>query len=147
MTRSRRRRVLSALLWLGATTAGVAQTPEDIFKRGNAAYEQGRYGEAAEAYRSLLRYDVRDAIVEFNLGNAEFRVGNLGMAILHYERARRLDPVDRDIRANLEFASSLRFDRVERPPQTAVVSWIQATQDRLGPEDRTAHGCNGRAAG
>jgi tetratricopeptide (TPR) repeat protein len=114
--------------------AAFAQTPEDIFHRGNAAYEQGRYADAVEAYRSLLRYDVRDPIVEYNLANAEFRVGNLGRAILHYERARRLDPTDPDIQNNLEFARSRCFDRVETPRQAAVARWLRALQNRLGPD-------------
>ena len=128
--------LVAALLLLASSGSAPlqAQTPEDIFMRGNAAYEEGHYAESVEAYRSLLRYDVRDPIVEYNLGNAEFRVGNLGLAILHYERARRLDPIDEDIRSNLEFARSFCFDRVDRPPQAAVVRWLQATQNGLGPD-------------
>jgi tetratricopeptide (TPR) repeat protein len=131
-------RVVVGLLAAGSLllplTATRAQTPEDIFNRGNAAYEQGRYADAAEAYRSLLRYEIRDSIVEYNLGNAEFRVGNLGLAILHYERARRLDPVDRDIQTNLEFVRSRCFDRVEAPQQASVVTWLRMLQNRLGPD-------------
>jgi tetratricopeptide (TPR) repeat protein len=123
-----------ALLWLLGAPGSSAQSPEDTFNRGNAAYEEGQYEVAAEAYRSLLRYEIRDPIVEYNLGNAEFRLGNLGRAILHYERARRLDPIEPDIRANLEFARSLCFDRVESLPQAAVVGWVRAAQDRLGPD-------------
>jgi len=124
----------AALSLLLPLTAARAQTPEDIFKRGNAAYEQGRYADAAEAYRSLLRYEVRDSIVEYNLGNAEFRVGNVGQAILHYERAHRLDPIDPDIQANLEFARSRCFDRVETPQQASIVRWLRAAQNGLGPD-------------
>jgi tetratricopeptide (TPR) repeat protein len=122
------------MAWLLFAQGGRAQTPEDIFKRGNAAYEQGQYEAAAEAYRSLLRYEIRDPVVEYNLGNAEFRLGRLGQAILHYERAKRLDPVEPDIRTNLEFARSLCFDRVESRQQAAVVGWMHATQNRLGPD-------------
>src|SRR4029077_19623718 len=42
--------------------------------------------------------------VYFNLGNAYFRAGNPGRAILNYERARRLMPRDPDLHANLGFA-------------------------------------------
>jgi hypothetical protein len=134
MNRCRRFGIPVALVWLLVASVGRAQTPEDIFKRGNAAYEQGRYEAAAEAYRSLLRYEIHDPVVEYNLGNAEFRLGNLGQAILHYERAKRLDPVEPDIRANLEFARSLCFDRVEAPQQAAVIGWMHAAQNRLGPD-------------
>jgi tetratricopeptide (TPR) repeat protein len=128
-----RRTALAAGVLCLAAGAAVAQSPEELFRRGNQAYEQGEYEAAAEAYRSVLQYDIRDPIVEYNLGNAEFRRGNLGRAILHYERARRLDPIDSDIAANLEFARSLCFDRVEPPQQAAVVRWVHAAQDRIGP--------------
>jgi hypothetical protein len=38
----------------------------------------------------------------YNLGNAYARAGMPGMAVLNYERATLLDPVDPDIRANLQ---------------------------------------------
>ena len=39
-----------------------------------------------------------------NLGNAEFKLGNLGPAILAWERAHSLDPWNRNTAANLRFA-------------------------------------------
>jgi hypothetical protein len=110
-----------------------AETPEEIFGRGNHAFEEGRFDEAAEAYRSLLRYGISDPRVEYNLGNAEFRRGQLGEAILHYERARRLDPVDPDVRANLAFARTLRLDEVPEPTLPAPVRGLVTLQDRIGP--------------
>jgi len=121
------------LLSLAAETVSAA-TPEEIFERGNTAYEEGRFLDAAEAYRAVLRYRIRDAVVEFNLGNAEFRLGNLGPAILHYERARRLAPTDRDVLANLDYARSLCRDRVEAPPEIAIVGWLRDAQSAVGPD-------------
>jgi hypothetical protein len=130
-------RTVTALLLLagGALMTVIwGQTPEEVFQQGNASYERGLYQEAAEAYRGLLRYQIADPVVEYNLGNAEFRLGNLGAAILHYERARRLDPVDADTLANLAFARSFCFDRVEAPQQAVVLRWLHAAQHRLGPD-------------
>ena len=124
---------LTASVLFAAVGTIAAQSPEELLREGNRAYEQGRYEAAAEAYRSVLRYGIRDPIVEYNLGNAEFRRGNLGRSILHYDRARRLDPVDPDIAANLDFARSHCFDRVEPPEQAAVARWVRAAQNRLGP--------------
>jgi hypothetical protein len=42
--------------------------------------------------------------VYFNLGNAWFKAGQTGRAILAYRRAESLSPRDPDIRANLQFA-------------------------------------------
>lgn len=127
--------MLTALLSLPLLSfPAVAETPEEIFARGNAAYEAGRYDEARDAYRTLLKYRIRDARVHYNLGNTEFRLGRLGSAILHFERARRLDPVDEDIRQNLEYARTFCFDRVEPAPVPAAVTWLRGVQDRIGPD-------------
>lgn len=126
--------LLVALLAVSGSALGQGESPEEIFNRGNSAYEQGRYEEAAEAYRTLLRYRIRDARLEYNLGNAEFRLGRLGHAILHYERARRLAPEDPDIATNLELARSLTLDRVEEPAQPLFLKWLHRLQDQLGPD-------------
>lgn len=122
------------LLVLASFPAARAETPEELFERGNAAYQSARYDEAATAYETIVKYGIRDPRVEYNLGNAYFRLGNLGRAILHYERAHRLSPVDGDILANLELARSRRFDRVEAEEVAAVVRWTRGAQDRLGPD-------------
>jgi tetratricopeptide (TPR) repeat protein len=128
-----------ALLALSFGAGAVAQTPEDVFLEGNAHYENGRYAAAAVSYRNVLRYQIRDPVLEYNLANTEFRLGNLGQAILHYERALRLDPSDREIVANLDFARSFRHDQLEADRPAAVVRWVYLLQHRLGP-DRQAWG-------
>jgi tetratricopeptide (TPR) repeat protein len=128
------RQIAAAAAALLMASSAAAQTPDEIFNRGNSSYERGEYAQAAEAYETVLRYGIRDPRVEYNLGNAEFRLGHLGKAILHYERARRMNPTDRDIKANLEYARSFCFDRVEQPDLMAAVRWVRAVQDRLGPD-------------
>jgi tetratricopeptide (TPR) repeat protein len=122
-----------ALALLAAAPAS-AETPEEIFSRGNAAFENGRFEEAGEAYQTVLRYGIRDGRVEYNLGCAAFRLGRLGEAVLHFERARRLDPTDSDIRANLELARARCYDRVEAPEVAAPIRMVKALQDRIGPD-------------
>lgn len=124
----------AALILAAAPGRGQAATPEEVFDRGNEAYEQGRFEEAAEAYRTVLRYGIADARVEYNLGNALFKLGRLGQAILHYERARRLAPGDPDIEANLGLAASRCLDKVEPADTAAVVRWLRAAQDRAGQD-------------
>jgi hypothetical protein len=61
-------------------------------------------------------------------------MGRLGEAILHYERAYRLDPTDVDILSNLEYARSLRLDRVETPEIAAPIRLARDVLDRIGPD-------------
>lgn len=94
--------VLLALL--GGVAGGAEETPQALFFRGNALYADGRYADAAAVYERLLGGGVASANTYFNLGNAYLKAGDVGRAVLAYERARRLAPGDPDLRANLGFA-------------------------------------------
>ncbi len=140
MTRRRPRAILlaalTALALAGAPgAAGQEEAPPDArFARANDAYLEGRFEEAAEIYRALAAEGWSDARLEYNLGNAEFKVGRKGAAILHWQRALRLDPADRDARRNLEYARAFLEDRMETPP---VPGWLDALRDRqnaIGPD-------------
>ncbi len=73
---------------------------EDLFRSANQAYRSGQFETAAQMYESLAeRYP--SAAIYYNLGNSYFRAGKTGLAVLNYERARKLSPRDRDILSNL----------------------------------------------
>src|SRR5438552_3976095 len=85
------------------------------FKSANALYDAGKFAEAAAAYEKI---EPKTANVFFNLGNALFRQEKYGLAVLNYERARRLAPRDPDILANLRFTQQrLGVDDVNTPPK------------------------------
>ena len=108
-----------------------ASTVRELFETGNGAYEQGRYQDAAASYEKILGYGVVDPRVLFNLANAHFKMGRLGAAILNYERALRLDPSDRDVRDNLEYARGLIRDRVTEAEIPYPVQVLRSFIDRL----------------
>ena len=81
------------------------------FERGNKLYEQGDYDGAIGAFNSLIRKGVVDKDLYYNLGNAYYKRGELGKAVLHYERALWIAPRDKDARENLAFVESLLRDR------------------------------------
>ena len=87
--------------------AAPAETPTAIFFHANALYGEERYPEAAAEYERVLAAGVASGNVHFNLGNAYFKAGDVGRAILEYERARRWMPGDPDLTANLAYARSL----------------------------------------
>ena len=69
----------------------------------------------------------------YNLANAYARQGKPGMAVLNYERASLLSPIDPDIDANVSYVrasshlpapSRSAFDRVVRIASPFALSWI-----------------------
>ncbi len=109
-------------------------SPQDVFRRAEEAYREGRYAEAAEQYESLRSQGIEDGALSYNLGNAYAKSGRLGLAILHYERALRRMPGDSDTKANLEFANALITDVVERPDLPSYVVWVVDLYRALEPD-------------
>lgn len=83
----------------------------DKFERANKFYEDKDYQSAIILYQSIISENLESPAIYFNLGNAYFKSGDLGRAILNYMRAKRIDPGDEDIKQNLEFAR--QFSRVK----------------------------------
>lgn len=78
----------------------------------DSAYIADDFLTAAALYQEAL--DSLGPSVEryYNLGNAYYRAGLNGMAIVSYERALRLDPSNADVKDNLEFVNSKITDRI-----------------------------------
>lgn len=101
-----------AILGVAASADALPAQSED-FRRGNALYEQGDYEGAAAAYSAVLAAGFESAALYFNLGNARYRLGQLGPAVLNYERAIRIEPGNDDVRANLALVNGQLADRIE----------------------------------
>lgn len=97
-----------------------AQSPEQVFQKGNGFYQQGNYAAAIECYESILKTGVTGGALSFNLGNAYYKQGNMGRAILHYERAMRLMPGDDDLMHNLQLANLLIVDKIDATPRLFI---------------------------
>ena len=82
----------------------------------------GLYQSAALRYERLIEEGgIRNAKLFYNLGNAYFRSGDFGRAILSYRRAQALAPSDSNVRQNLEAARAARTDRFAEPTETRVL--------------------------
>ncbi len=116
---------VAVALGLGTGLQGLmapAAAQDEAYLRGNELYQAGQFEQAVEAYRSVLGAGVESATLHYNLGNAYFKAGELGRAILSWERALALDPGLADARSNLELARTLTVDEVEPLPTFWLVS-------------------------
>lgn len=111
------------LLCLVTAAKLVAAEPDEVMKRANQAYINETYHEAIELYESILEMEVVSSALFYNLGNAYYQTGQIGKAILNYERARRLSPNDEAILHNLRIARSLLAENVEPMPQLFFLDW------------------------
>lgn len=106
-----------ALLFTAALQAEPA--PSDTFTQANEEFAAGRFREAIELYDQAIESGLTNATVFYNLGNAWFRAGDPGRAVLNYERALALQPGHPEATANLELVREkarglqLRKNRLE----------------------------------
>lgn len=80
------------------------QAQDETFTKAQAAYDNGRYAEAALLYEQLISNGISNPEVHYNLANACFKDHDLSKAIWHYRKAWYENPRDPDINANLHFA-------------------------------------------
>src|SRR6266705_2029790 len=85
------------------TSASFAQADAE-FTKANQDFAQGHFKEAITGYEALIRSGQWSANVFYDLGNAYFRTGNFGRAILNYERALALERHHPEATANLQIA-------------------------------------------
>jgi tetratricopeptide (TPR) repeat protein len=86
---------------LASTAYGKA---DDQFAQANQEYAQGKFREAAADYEGMAGAGQWSANLFYDLGNAYFRQGDFGRAILNYERALALDPHHPEAQTNLRLA-------------------------------------------
>lgn len=76
---------------------------------------------SAAELEAVVASGVRNAGLQYNLGNALVRAGDLGGGILAYLRARDLDPADPSIAANLAHARTLVVGRPSTASDSSLV--------------------------
>ncbi len=103
---------LSMLSIIGSIYAADTPSAEELYVEGNRAYRENRYQQAIDGYLRLLDLGYRNGHVYYNLANAYLRAGQLGRAILNYERAMVLIPRDADLNFNLRYALDRTQDAV-----------------------------------
>jgi tetratricopeptide (TPR) repeat protein len=99
------------------------------FEEANTRYQKGDFKGAAEAYEKLLATGPRTAPRFYNLGNAAFRSGKKGKALLNYRRALEIAPRDEDARWSVLVVQSTLTDRIAAPENPIDVAVEKITAE------------------
>ncbi|MEO8230799.1 MAG: tetratricopeptide repeat protein [Ignavibacteriota bacterium] len=89
---------------------------KSVMQKGNDFYKNNQYQLAIDEYDKLIKQGYEGTSLYYNLGNAHYRLGKVGYAILYYEKALRLSPNDEDVKNNLALAKLNIKDKVETLP-------------------------------
>ena len=106
--------ILAVIMIAGPVTVARAEETPVIFDQANAAFAQKDFAHAATGFQQIIKHQGFSAPVLFNLANAYYQEGKLGLAILNYQRAEVLAPSDADIALNLHLART-RAGLADRP--------------------------------
>lgn len=106
-------------------------TPTEAMGMANQNYESGHYAEASAIYEAMIESGVYHSSIYYNLGNAYFKQGELGRAILNYRRAALLAPRDSDIRTNLSLARAQTVDKLEAPQEETWSNLVKLAEEWL----------------
>lgn len=120
------KKLLFLLVFIGTYALSFGQDLTATFEEGNALYQENKFDEAIEKYKTITDAGLESAALYYNLGNAYFKTNQLSKAILNYERAARLAPNDDDIRQNLSIANEATIDRFETLPEPIIKTAYQS---------------------
>ncbi|MGQ0829663.1 MAG: tetratricopeptide repeat protein [Bacteroidota bacterium] len=132
--RSEAKNILLTILFVltsGLFSFGKPNDNKATLDSANTAYSKGDYSKAITLYESILSKNVEAPEIYFNLGNAYYKSNTLGLAILNYERAKKLDPQDEDITVNLKLANQKIEDKIEVAPQLFLTEWKNGLVDLM----------------
>ena len=125
--------LIALLLMLTGAPAAHAATDyvDSLWTKATADYSAGLYEDAARDYASIAALGLQSADLHYNWGNACYKQKDYGHAILHYEKALKLNPSMDDARYNLEMARSFIVDDIEQVPELIFVTFFRKIRNGL----------------
>lgn len=107
-------------LVIGGPLNAAANDQGRLFIDGVSAYHNKNYSSAVSAFEKVVETGVENGELFYNLGNAYLKTGDLGNAVLWYEKALDLIPNDPDLLFNLDYALTLTKDEVRETTHPLV---------------------------
>ncbi|MBN2279022.1 MAG: tetratricopeptide repeat protein [Candidatus Marinimicrobia bacterium] len=102
-------------------TLAIAQDVDFLFEKANEHYQQENFREAIKLYEDILRNGQESGKLYYNLGNAYYKIDEIGKAVLYYEKALVLMPEDENLAFNLKLANVKVQDRIQVPEDSFII--------------------------
>lgn len=92
---------------------------EPLLDSAKSNYDNGAFAIAIDQYETVLAKGLNSANLHYNLGNAYFRNGQLGLSILNFEKALKLESSHENASFNLSLANTKNTDKFEIVPEVS----------------------------
>ncbi|NCA80919.1 MAG: tetratricopeptide repeat protein, partial [Sphingobacteriia bacterium] len=110
---------------------GSAEANDQLLQQAADLYAAQSYEKAADVYASVLKTNVVSPELYYNYANACYKSGQLGQAILNYERALVLRPNYEDAKFNLAFVNAKIADKIEPIESFFLTEWMESLGNLL----------------
>ncbi len=124
------KKILAIMFLFSALSLG-AQDRGELWTKGNDAYSMGQYQGALDSYNELEKMGYESYKLYYNMGNAWYKLDNMGKAILYYEKALKLDPSGADALNNLQIAKLHTLDKIDQVPEFVLSAWTKNLRNNL----------------
>lgn len=95
------------------------------FDDANELYRKENYTGAIQKYESIINKDkVESSELYFNLGNCYYKLGKIAPSIYNFEKALLLNPDDKAIKTNLNFAQKMAIDDIKVVPEVGFSNFL-----------------------
>jgi len=113
---------ITLLLLIGFNALGSSTSIADS---AASYYRQGKYERSAQSLEILIQQNYVSSDLCAALGNAYYKQNNIGLAILNYERALKLNPGNADLQDNLNLANAKKSDKISDEVQMSMYTSIK----------------------
>ncbi|MCA1763343.1 MAG: tetratricopeptide repeat protein [Cryomorphaceae bacterium] len=121
------------LLACAALRASDAQTSREHFREGTEHYKAGEYEKALSAFLEADK-EADGFAINYNIGNAYYKLNQIPESILYYQRALKYQPANEDVLYNLSLANDRIVDKIETLPRTKLNRWWREFKYGVGPD-------------
>lgn len=123
--------IFIALFSLAFVAQAADSETDASWDNANTLYVNEDFQGAIVAYDSIISAGNISHKLYYNIANAHFKVGNIGEAILYYNRALRLAPNDADTKHNLAITTGYVKDKIEVVPEFILSQWMRGIRTSL----------------
>jgi tetratricopeptide (TPR) repeat protein len=125
-----RTKILAVLITIlsltGENRSWAGEAYAAYWQKGNDLYAKKVYDSAAMCFEKIAAGKPSTPEVYYNLGNTYYRLNKVGLAVLNYERALRLNPDYKEAKENLMLTQNRIANHIAEVPEIFFMKWWQA---------------------